>query len=290
MNNIRKDKYKFTQALRPFSFAVALIACGAGVSLAWADGGQNLLNIALVLLGGVLLQAGVNLINDYSDISDHYNLGIDQVAAIKRNFRIGMFCFGLATVIGLWFVYQVGLGFLYLCLVGLVGALGYTLRPVNYKSRGLGVVLVFWLMGVLMVVGSYLAVMGQWSSSIIFFSIPISLLVSLLLLSNELRDFEVDKQANIQTLVVRIGYSAGSFIYKMIIVSVAISVVLLAWWSNHVWLLSGLLAFIFLPKLFSLLNADASERAALTKGSGRFLMAFGVLYNVSLLFVASPLV
>ncbi|WP_028470503.1 prenyltransferase [Neptunomonas japonica] len=290
MNHIRKDKYKFSQALRPFSFAVALIACGAGVSLAWADGAQSLFSTLLVLLGGVLLQAGVNLINDYSDISDHYNLGIDQVAAIQQNFRIGLCCFGLATLIGLWFVYQIGLDFLYLCLVGLVGALGYTLRPVNYKSRGLGVVLVFWLMGVLMVVGSYLAVMGQWSSSIILFSIPISLLVSLLLLSNELRDFEADKQANIQTLVVRIGYSAGSIIYKVIIACVALSVVLLAWWFDHAWLLSGLMAFIFLPRLLVLLKANAPERVALTKGSGRFLMAFGVLYNISLLFVAFPLV
>lgn len=283
MTHIRKDKYKFSQALRPFSFAVALIACGAGVSLALADGGQNLSSILLVLLGGVLLQAGVNLINDYSDISDRYHLSIDQVAAIKQNFRVGLYCLGVAALIGLWFVYQVGLDFLYLCLVGLVGALGYTLRPVNYKTRGLGVVLVFWLMGVLMVVGSYLAVMGQWNSSIILLSIPISLLVSLLLLSNELRDFEADKQANIQTLVVRIGYSAGSLIYKMIIVCVALSVVLLAWWFNHAWFLSGLLAFIFLPKLLSLLKADAPERVALTKGSGRFLMAFGVLYNLSLL-------
>jgi 1,4-dihydroxy-2-naphthoate octaprenyltransferase len=240
-----------------------------------------------VLLCGILLQAGVNLINDYADISDNHHLEIEQVSAIKRNFRIGMLCFGLATVIGLWFVYQVGLDFLYLCLVGLVGALGYTLRPVNYKSRGLGVVFVFWLMGVFMVVGSYLAVMGQWRFPIILFSIPISLLVSLLLLSNELRDYEADKQAGIQTLVVRLGYSAGSFIYKMITAVVALSVMLLAWWFNHVWLLSGLLAFIFLPKLLALLKADAPERVALTKGSGRFLMIFGVLYNLSLLFVLS---
>ena len=285
MNNIRKDKYKFSHALRPFSFAVALIACGAGVSLAWAEGGQNIFSVVLVLLGGVLLQAGVNLINDYSDISDNYHLDVEQVIAIKRNFKIGIFCFGLATAIGLWFVYQVGVDFLYLCLVGLAGALGYTLRPVNYKSRGLGVVFVFWLMGVFMVVGSYLAVMGQWRFTIILFSIPISLLVSLLLLSNELRDFEADKQAGIQTLVVRIGYSTGSFIYKMIIAAVVLSVTLLAWWFNHVWLLSGLLAFVFLPKLLALLEADASERVALTKGSGRLLMIFGVLYNLSLLSV-----
>jgi 1,4-dihydroxy-2-naphthoate octaprenyltransferase len=284
MTKIRKDKYKFNQALRPFSFAVALVACGVGLSLAWVDGGQEPIKILLVLLGGILLQAGVNLINDYSDLSDNLVLTPIQILAIKRNFRIGLICFLIATCIGSWFVYQVGFSFLVLCLVGLLGALGYTLKPVNYKSRGLGVVLVFWLMGVLMVVGSYLAVAGQWNSDVVLCSIPISLLVSLLLLSNELRDFESDRKAHIQTLVVRIGYAKGSLLYKLIISVVALNVILLAWWFNQFWLLSALLAFFLVPGLFGLLQVDAAKRGPLTSGSGRLLLVFGMLFNLSLLF------
>ncbi len=284
MKNISKSKYSFVQALRPFSFAVALVACGAGVSLAWGEGWRNPTNIFLVFLGGILLQAGVNLINDYSDLSDKNRLLPAQIDAIRRNFKRGISCFGVALVIGFWFVYQVGFTFFLLCLGGLLGALGYTLKPVNYKSRGLGVVLVFWLMGVFMVLGSYLAVSGQWNTDVIWFSIPVSLLVSLLLLSNELRDYEADKSANIQTLVVRLGYQKGSLIYKVLVAAVAVSVLLLALWFNQPWLLLGLLAFVLLPGLVGLLRAGASERGPLTSGSGRMLMVFGILYNLSLLF------
>ena len=284
MKNISKDKYKFIHALRPFSFAVALVACGAGVSLAWVEGWHNPTSILLVFVGGMLLQAGVNLINDYSDLSEKNRLQSTQVDAIQRNFRIGLVCFCIAIGIGFWFVYQVGFTFFILCLAGLLGALGYTLKPVNYKSRGLGVVLVFWLMGVFMVLGSYLAISGQWNTNVIWLSIPVSLLVSLLLLSNELRDYEADKQANIQTLVVRLGYQKGSLIYKALVAAAGLSVMLLAWWFNQPWLLLGLLAFILLPGLVGLLRADASARGALTSGSGRMLMVFGILYNLSLLF------
>lgn len=283
MINISKDKYNFFQALRPFSFSVALVACGAGVSLAWRDGGRESISILLVFLGGILLQAGVNLINDYSDLSEKNTLALGQVQAIKRNFKVGLLCFLIAVCIGLWFVYDVGFAFFVLCFGGLLGALGYTLKPVNYKNRGLGVVLVFWLMGVFMVLGSYLAVMGHWNTDVIWFSIPVSLLVSLLLLSNELRDYEADKHANIQTLVVRLGYQKGSMLYKAILAAIAISVIILGWQFSQPWLLSGLLAFVFLPQLLGLLRAGASERGPLTSGSGRLLMVFGALYNLSLL-------
>ncbi|WP_372741722.1 prenyltransferase [Neptunomonas sp.] len=284
MKNISKDKYKFSHALRPFSFAVALVACGAGVSLAWVEGWRNPASILLVFLGGVLLQAGVNLINDYADLSEKSALKATQADAIKRNFQIGIGCFIVAAGIGIWFVYQIGFAFFVLCIGGLAGALGYTLKPVNYKTRGLGVVLVFWLMGVLMVLGSYLALTGHWNTNVIWFSIPVSLLVSLLLLSNELRDYEADKHATIQTLVVRLGYQKGILIYKALVAAVGLSVMLLAWRFNQPWLLSGLLSFVFLPRLIDLLQADASERGPLTSGSGQMLMVFGVLYNLSLLF------
>ena len=284
MKDISKSKYSFMHALRPFSFAVALVACGAGVALAWVEGWHDPASILLVFLGGILLQAGVNLINDYSDLSEKSALLSTQTDAIQRNFKIGLVCFVVAVAIGLWFVYQVGFVFFILCVAGLFGALGYTLKPVNYKTRGLGVVLVFWLMGVFMVLGSYLAITGRWNTDVIWFSIPVSLLVSLLLLSNELRDYEADKRANIQTLVVRLGYQKGSLIYKALVSAVGLSVMLLAWWCHQPWLLSGLLAFVFLPRLMGLLRADASERGPLTSGSGRMLMVFGVLYNLSLLF------
>ncbi len=283
MTPIRKDKYNFGTALRPFSFPVALMACGTGISLAWVQGYHSVLALLGILLGGVLLQAGVNLINDFSDLTQVKGLSPTQQAAIRRNFKLGMGCFAGAALIGLGFIYQLGISFAFLCLIGLAGALGYTLQPVNYKNRGLGVILVFWLMGVLMIVGSYMAMGAQWDSQTAWISIPISLLVSQLLLSNELRDFEADKHLNINTLVVKIGYQKGVQLYRFILLAVAFSVLILASVFKMPGLLLALLSFGLIPALLKLLQCSPEERKPLTPGTGRLLMVFGLLFNLGVL-------
>lgn len=61
-------QYKFLKALRPFSLAVAIVSCGLGILIAWNDGFQNILIAFWVMLGGILAQAGINLINDIEDL------------------------------------------------------------------------------------------------------------------------------------------------------------------------------------------------------------------------------
>lgn len=275
--------YRFIQALRPFSFAVALVACSCGLTLAWLDGAREPGLMALVLCGGVLLQAGVNLINDYADLTHLPELSILQRQRIVRNYRLGLVCFVLAALIGIGFAWQVGERFLLLCSVGLMGALGYTLQPINYKGRGLGVVLVFWLMGVLMVVGSYTAVTGQWNIVLVPLSVPVSLLVSLLLLSNELRDLEADQQQGIQTLAVRCGYVVASRFYIGLLVATLVTQVLLALLLRQPWMLLPLLVLLRVPRLLALLRQPAGQRHQLTPATGQLLLVFGLLFNAGLL-------
>jgi 1,4-dihydroxy-2-naphthoate octaprenyltransferase len=285
------DKYTFIGALRPFSFPVALVTCSIGLLLAWQQGQFNSLQAVLVLVGGVLLQAGVNLINDYSDLPLlRRKPGSEwQEQAVQRHFRLGMVCFLLASAIALYFVSLRGLSFLLLCVLGLAGALGYTLKPVNYKSRGLGVVLVFWLMGVLMISGSAVALGASVTAELVLQSLPVSLLVSLLLLSNELRDYETDQRDGHNTLTVRVGYH---FSVRLYCVLLALAYLLLA-----LLLALGLLpgAFWLLPSLLltlkpvCLLNAPAERRAPLTPATARLLLGFGLLFCVALINPLPPL-
>lgn len=280
--NIRHSECTFWQALRPFSLVVALVACGTGLALAVREAPVLWWQVLLVLVGGMLLQAGVNLINDYADLKERV-LNADQQRVIRRNFSRGLVCFLGASVIGIWFSYHAGDAFLLLCAVGLLGALGYTVQPVNYKARGLGVVLVFWLMGVLMVLGSYVAVREVWSTEVVWLSVPVSLLVSALLLSNELRDYEADRAQQIATLVVRIGFERGQQLFTGLIVSAGLSVVLLALWQASFWLLLPLLAFFAAPAVLALSGQAASLRVRLPPLTGRLLLLFGVLYIAALL-------
>lgn len=274
------QKYSFMGAFRPFTYPVALSTCLIGVLSAWWDGSLVTLNAILVLLGGFLLQAGVNLINDYADLDEFERSPETEVMErlIRRNFSIGMVCFALAIPIGLYLAVDRSLELLWLFVLGLIGALGYTMKPLNYKARGLAVVMVFWLMGVLMVCGSYVAAGGSLNPKIFCLSLPISCLVSLLLLSNEMRDYESDVELGLNTLTVRMGYSNSIRLYYALMAAPIVLTLLyaLAGWVTHLWLLVVVLPFMWMPTRY--LSYPAGQRRLLTPGTGRMVLVFGLVF------------
>jgi 1,4-dihydroxy-2-naphthoate octaprenyltransferase len=275
---MKHDKYSLRRALRPFSFSVALITCLVGIISAAGLPVFDYTVALLILLGALVLQAGVNLINDYADLKQLRNQNARE--QVTRNFRLGLVCFLLAAAIGISLISVAGLELLVLLLIGLVGGLGYTVEPVNFKRRGLAVVLVFWLMGVLMVCGSYFILVGDLSWVVFYRSIPVSLVSSILLLANEIRDAESDAEAGIRTLTVRIGLRAAKHLYIFLLLLV-VGVSLLLWAAG---ILPGLWWLMSLPLIYLLYKQQLSEagRASLPPSSGRFFMLFGLLYCLSL--------
>lgn len=272
-----KDKTTFIRALRPFSLIVAIATCGLGVSLAMIEGDTHYTLVILVMLTGVLLQISVNLINDYRDIDSH-KFTAEQKLCIQRNTLIGRAIMLLAIVLGLYMVSIRGWPLLILGLVGIFGAWGYTGGEINYKSRGLGVLLVFFLMGVLLIGGSYYTVSGNYHLNVFWLSMPFSLLSSLLLLSNELRDYEDDLAAGIQTLSVRLGYQLSVKLYYWIVALVYFITALLyqAEILNSFILIPVTLIVLWQP--LKLLKAPKSQRTPLTPLTGRFYFIFSAAY------------
>ncbi|HUX20348.1 MAG TPA: prenyltransferase [Spirochaetia bacterium] len=280
-------------AFRAPSLAIAFVSCLAGVVLAFSDGHQNWLYGGLVILAGLFLQSGVNLVNDFFEYKQH---NIDDkmpelgLAGIEReiiewiNFLTGMAFFGLAGLIGLFFVIIRGdVALLCLGIVGFIGGFFYTGEPLNYKRRGLAVLLVFFLMGVMMIAGSYLAVTGSVSMRIIWVSIPISLLVSHILLINELRDYESDVHHGIRTLTVRIGFKAGVRLYYALAAGAYLTTVVLALFGliPLVSIILTFVALVFLVKPTSKLNARPEERRPAVPLIMLHHLAFGLLFLVA---------
>ena len=278
---VHPEKYRFWRALRPFSFPVALLVCLIGILAAYMDGYFQAWPASLILLAALLLQAGVNLINDYADLS-LIPAAHPTAQQIRFNFKLGLWAIILAAVLALYLIYHSGLVLLWLTLLGLLGALGYTLEPINYKRRGLAVVLVFWLMGVLMVQGSYYALSQQLSWQVLLLSLPISLATSLLLLSNELRDIEEDRSNGIHTLSVRIGEPAAKKLYRWLTAAIFLSCMGLAisGVAPYVWLALLSLPVFILP--LNLLNLAASQRQSLPQKTGLSYSGFGILFCLGL--------
>lgn len=277
------QQYSFIKALRPFSLVVAVVSCGLGILIAWNDGYHNPYLAGWIMLGGILAQAGINLINDIEDLPlipeshPRYN---HIIGVINRNTKAGIVCFILASAIGIYLISKQGLPLFLLILVSGLASLSYNFGPINFKHRGLAMVQVFLLMGIFMVQGAYLAMSGHFSSTALLHSIPISLLISLLLLSNELRDWETDKNKNIQTLTVRIGYQNSVNLYWILIgLSYLLAIIFFALGELHqlLWLLIPLPMLIPIKRYLS-----ASKRIQLTPMTGRFFFLFGLAYMLAL--------
>ncbi|MBE9562049.1 MAG: prenyltransferase, partial [Proteobacteria bacterium] len=167
---------------------------------------------------------------------------------------------------------------LLLGIIGIFGAWGYTGGQINYKTRGLGVLLVFLFMGVLLIGGSYYVVTGTYHWNIFWLSLPFSLLSSLLLLSNELRDYEADLADGIKTLSVRLGYAVGVKLYYLIVALIYMISVLLyqADILHGIILISITILVLWQP--LKLLNTAKKQRYRLTVLTGRFYFIYSIVY------------
>lgn len=281
------QQYKFLKALRPFSLVVAVVSCGLGSLIAWNDGFHHPWLVFWIMLGGILAQAGINLINDIEDLPliprDHLSHNLIK-SMINNNTKAGIVCFILAGAISLYLVSIQGWPLFLLILISGLASLSYNIGPFNFKHRGLAMVQVFLLMGVLMVQGAYLAMSGAFSSIVLLHSIPISLLVSLLLLSNELRDSETDGSKDIQTLTVRIGYQNSVRLYWFLIALSYATAIAFLIFGEHLQHASHLLWLLLpLPLLIPIKRyLNASERIELTPMTGRFFFLFGLAYMLAL--------
>jgi 1,4-dihydroxy-2-naphthoate octaprenyltransferase len=215
-------------ALRAPSLVIALVSCGLGAALAWRDGRGPVAATVVVIGAGMVLQAGVNLVNDFfefktSRVDDKIgHLGIfgpERQLVEWFIFLSGLACFAAVVPAGLYLAWRAGWPFAALGAAGLVGGYAYTGEPLNYKRRGLGVLLVFFLMGVLLIAGSYYGVARTLTWDIVVIVLPVSALVSLILLANELRDFEADGRHGIRTLAVRVGYRGATVLYFVLLAS-----------------------------------------------------------------------
>ncbi|MBK9246879.1 MAG: prenyltransferase [Ignavibacteria bacterium] len=206
------------QAVRAFSFTASMVPIIIGAMLALSFPGYVRWDLfPIVILCSLLIHAGTNLISDYYD----FTKGVDKEGAFggsgvlvgkllqpKQLLMGGIICFSLCFLLGLIFVQVRGIGMLYLGLIGIIGGYLYC-GGIGYKYIALGDVLVFWLMGPLMVIGSYFVLTGTYNSTILLTSLPIGLLVTAILHANNLRDIKHDQAANVRTMASIMGLSGA---------------------------------------------------------------------------------
>jgi 1,4-dihydroxy-2-naphthoate polyprenyltransferase len=281
-------------ALRPFSYSAAVVPVLVGSALA-ADREFHAGLFLLALLGSVFIQAGTNLATDFFD----FTAGVQPRATLGGAIQSGLLtanavhraaiaAFAAGSVCGLIIVASTGWPVLAAGLASVAAGYFYTAGPVMYGRRGLGEVMVFLFMGVLMVMASYYVQVQQLTWASLYASLPVGLLVANILHANNMRDIENDRRARKITIAGLVGRPAADYIlYALVIAAYSVVAVCAATDALSPWAL--LVVFSF-PATMSMLKKLGEREPArmnpLVRGASMLHLQFGALLALGFLVAA----
>jgi 1,4-dihydroxy-2-naphthoate octaprenyltransferase len=267
-------------AIRPRTLPAALAPVAVGSAVAQAEHAFRLLPALAAFGGALLLQIAVNLANDYFDFKSGVDtaerLGPIRVTqsgliapwVVKR---VMLAILALAVLVGLYLVHEGGWPIAFIGVASIIGVWGYSGGPYPLASRGLGDPCVFVFFGPVAVVGTYYVQALAWSWPALFMSLPPGLLITAILVVNNLRDIATDRAAGKRTLAVMIGAHATRREY-LLLVGVSYGVPLAAWLVGN-YPASILLPLLSLPlAVRSIKMINTTSGSALNTGLGRTAM------------------
>lgn len=226
-NNVKQNSPKaWLLAARPKTLTGAAVPVLIGLSLAWVDGreyGGDVFSwcaALLCLLFSFIMQIDANFVNDFYDFAkgtddNETRLGPKRACAqgwvsleaMKKAIALTT-C--VACVVGLPLVAYGGLE---MVMVGLLSVVFCFLYTTHLSYIGLGDVLVLVFFGIVPVCITYYVQLHTVTWQVFIASLACGLVIDALLLVNNFRDRDTDRQAGKQTLVVHIGEQASLMLY-----------------------------------------------------------------------------
>jgi len=241
-------------ASRPRTLPAATAGVVMGAALAWHDGYFRLDAALVCLLTALLLQIGSNLANDVFDFERGTDtaerLGPTRVTQAgmlsPQEVKIGMaVVFGLAAFLGLYLAWLGGWIIIVLGIAAIVSAIAYTGGPFPLGYYGLGDIFVFIFFGLAAVAGTYYLQAGFVTPAVWWMTLPPGLIITAILVVNNLRDLENDRKAGKHTLAVRLGEQGTKMEYLLCMVIAYLVLPIAAWGGLIPW--TAMLAWLSLP-------------------------------------------
>lgn len=282
-------------AIRPRTLPAAASGVAMGSALAWYDDSFKFLPALACLLIALLLQIGSNVANDVFDFERGADtaerLGPMRVTQagyltptqVKRGMLV---IFGLAALLGLYLASLRGWIVIWLGAAAILSAVAYTGGPYPLGYHGLGDVFVFLFFGLAAVAGTYFVQVGSVSTAAWWMSVPVGLIVTAILVVNNLRDIEGDQKAGKHTLAVLMG-ERGAKIEYILLMTVAY-LLLPALAILKIIPVGGMLAWLSLPLAIRTLRVTLTQKGHLLNaalaGTGQTAFLFSLFFGVGLLF------
>lgn len=282
-------------AIRPRTLPAAAAGVVMGGALAWRDGYFSLDATLACLFAALLLQIGSNLANDVFDFERGADtperLGPTRVTQAglltSAQVKFGMVVvFGLAALLGLYLAWLGSWPIILIGIAAIISAIAYTGGPFPLGYYGLGDIFVFIFFGLASVSGTYYVQAGFVSAAAWWMTISPGLIVTAILVVNNLRDLENDRKAGKHTLAVLMGERATKTQFLICILAAYLVLPLAAWFGVISW--DSLLAWLSMPIAIRATRVVFTQKGrplnAALASTGQAALMFSLLFWVALLF------
>jgi 1,4-dihydroxy-2-naphthoate octaprenyltransferase len=128
--------------------------------------------------------------------------------------------FGLASLVGIYLIEVAGWPVILIGVISILAGIAYTGGPLPLGYYGLGDLMVFVFFGPAAVVGTYFVQALRVTPIPVWMSIAVGALATAILVVNNLRDINTDREAGKITLAARLG-EAGTRLEYSILISIA---------------------------------------------------------------------
>lgn len=278
-------------AVRPRTLGASLVPVLIGLVYAGRTVDVDLAIAGLTAGCALALQVATNLANDYYDhasgIDTAERLGPPRVVQSgllrAEDVRLAAFAaLGAALLMGGVLALRGGWPIVAIGASAAISALAYSAGPVPLAALGFGEVLAFLYFGVLAVCGTAWLQGVAPGLELLLVASPIALLVTAIMLVNNLRDIPTDRAAGKRTLAVLIGDNAARRLYGALVAGAFVATVLLV--PGLGW--GCLLPSILLPLAWHEAKAvEERQGSALNlslAGTARLHLLFGLAFAVGL--------
>ncbi len=236
-------------ATRPKTLPAAVAPVIVGCAMAYADQKFSPGPATACLAVALLLQIGVNLANDYFDFTR--GIDTDDRLGPVRVTQSGLIppgrvkaamvaVFILSLLPGLYLICIGGWPVVVIGAASIIAALAYSGGPFPLASHGLGDLFVFIFFGLVAVGGTYYVQALDLTSMVFVMGVIVGLLITAILVVNNLRDLETDRNTGKRTLAVMIGKQKTRSEYVLLLAGAYV-------WPVFIWLGGLMTAWILLP-------------------------------------------
>lgn len=261
------------KSFRPKTLPLALSNTIIGSALAVMDNGFRWSILILAAITTVFLQILSNMANDYGDFVNGKDTAerigpkrmVQSGEISAKEMLRGMILIAILSIVSgasLILIAIKGSGVFYFLLFALLGisaiaaAVKYTVGKNPYGYQGLGDLFVFIFFGLVGVVGTYFLHTQSFRWDVLLPATSIGLLSVGVLNMNNMRDYELDKNAGKHTLVVLLGKQKAVFYHLFLIAGAVIFTILFTLLNYHspwqwLFLLCLPLLFLNLKKVFT---------------------------------------